>query len=295
MSPDVERARFLQEALPYIRKFSGKTIVVKYGGAAMEKSDLGKGFARDIVLLSYVGIRPVIVHGGGPRINRLLDELEIRSSFIDGQRVTDDATMEVVEMVLSGSINKQIVAELQSEGGKAVGISGKDASLATAVRYHPLKKNAEGHIETVDLGRVGKVNPDSINIQIIETLQSGGFIPVIAPVAADSSGESLNINADTMAGAIASALHAEKLVLLTDTPGVLAADRTIGKLSPLRARELIHEGVISGGMIPKVECCLHAVDSGVRGAHIIDGRVASAILLELFTDTGVGTLISGDG
>ncbi len=294
MDPDSQRVRFLQEALPYIRQFAGRTVVIKYGGAAMEKSELGQNFARDIVLLQYVGIKPVIVHGGGPKISRMLNDLEIKSEFIDGQRVTDDAAMEVVEMVLCGSINKEIVSLIQREGGKAVGISGKDGSFAVAARHTILRKNADGHVHSVDMGRVGNILPEGINPDVITTIENGGYIPVIAPVAVDADGKSLNVNADTMAGAVAAALRAEKLILLTDTPGVLLNDKTIQRLTPLRARELIHEGAISGGMIPKVECCLHAVDRGVRRAHIIDGRIPSALLLELFTDAGVGTLITGE-
>ncbi len=288
------RAEILLEALPYIRRFYGKTVVVKYGGAAMNQADLSRDFARDIVLLKYVGINPVIVHGGGPQINRTLDDLGIKSDFVDGRRVTDDSTMEVVEMVLAGKINKSIVSLINQEGGRAVGISGKDGALARANRHEHVRKNPDGTEESVSLGRVGTVTGESINPSLIKTLEKESFIPVIAPVAVDEDGQGLNINADTMAGAVAGALKAEKLMLLTDTPGLLKDDKTITRLTPAEVRGHIEDGVITGGMLPKTECCLNALSEGVGRTHIIDGRVPHAVLLEIFTTRGVGTLISED-
>ena len=286
------RAEILLEALPYIRRFSGKTIVIKYGGAAMEQSDLSREFARDVTLLQYVGMRPVIVHGGGPQIGRTLADLGIKSEFIDGHRVTDEKAMEVVEMVLAGRINKNIVSLINHEGGRAVGISGRDGLLAQA-DIHELKRlTPDGLTETFNIGRVGTVRGDQINPAVINTLDQAGFIPVIAPVAAHADGNSLNVNADTMAGAIASALKAEKLILLTDTAGVLRDGATIARMTPTEVAELVKSGVIAGGMLPKVDCCLRALEAGVTRAHIIDGRVAHAVLLEIFTQEGVGTLIS---
>ena len=284
----------LLEALPYIRKYSGKTIVIKYGGAAMDKADLRDSFARDITLLQYVGMKPVIVHGGGPQINQLLKDLNIQSEFIDGHRVTDKSAMDVVEMVLAGNVNKSIVALINKEGGKAVGISGKDGNLAEASLHTINRKNTEGQTEQVSLGRVGSVNFSDIRPHVIRSLEDAGYVPVIAPVAVDKNGDSLNINADTMAGAIASALKAEKLILLTDTPGVMKDGATLTGLRPDDVRRLIDDGTIKGGMIPKVTCCLEALDAGVRRTHIIDGRVKHATLLEILTDTGVGTLITSE-
>lgn len=292
MSGVINRAELLMEALPYIRAFRGKTIVIKFGGAAMKDEALRTQFARDVVLLQYVGMRPVIVHGGGPQINRLLNELGISSHFVDGHRVTDEAAMEVVEMVLAGHVNKDIVALINHEGGPAVGITGKDGTLARGVPHTLSRKNEDGSVEEVSLGRVGHVDPEGINPGIIYDLYRTGYIPVIAPIAVDEKGKSLNINADTMAGAIASALKAEKLVLLTDTPGVLKDDKTLTGLSAQDVENLIEEGVIKGGMIPKVQCCLSALGNQVNRAHIIDGRVPHAVLLEIFTDKGVGTLIT---
>ncbi|MBI3394914.1 MAG: acetylglutamate kinase [Spirochaetia bacterium] len=292
MMDDVKRAEVLLEALPYIRRFSGRTVVIKYGGAAMDKADLQRDFARDVVLLQYVGIRPVIVHGGGPQINKMLADLGIKSTFVKGHRVTDEASMEVVEMVLAGKINKEIASLIESEGGRAVGLSGRDAGVATGTLHGMSDIKADGTTEVLHLGRVGTVSASSISVSFLDTLHGAGYIPVIAPIARDEHGKPLNVNADTMAGAIAGALKAEKLILLTDTRGVLSNNETLTGLSPVRVRELIREGVISGGMIPKVDCCLQAIDDGVARAHIIDGRVPHALLLELFTDTGVGTLIS---
>ncbi len=289
---DPIRVQVLLEALPYIRSFAGKTIVIKFGGAAMKNPTLASDFARDVVLLQLVGMQPVIVHGGGPRINQLLNSLGIASEFVDGHRVTDDAAMEVVEMVLSGQVNKEIVSVINHEGGRAVGISGKDGGLAVGELHTIQRLTPEGKMETVSLGRVGKLGRDAIRMDLLERLMESGYIPVIAPVAVDKSGHSLNVNADTMAGAIASALKAEKLVLLTDTPGILADGATITGLTPPDVKELVKEKVIGGGMIPKVECCLSALEAGVRRTHIIDGSVAHSLLLEVFTDGGIGTLIA---
>lgn len=292
MEEQIHRARVLLEALPYIQQFSGKTIVIKFGGAAMKDESLAADFARDVILLQLVGMRPVIVHGGGPRINRLLNELGIASEFVDGHRVTDEAAMEVVEMVLSGRVNKEIVAMINREGGRAVGLSGKDGGLAKAELHTLTRYTAEGVQEKISLGRVGKLGRDGINPAILNDLFNAGYIPVIAPVAVDDEGHSLNVNADTMAGAIAGALQAEKLVLLTDTPGIIVEENTITGLTPPDVKELISNGVITGGMLPKVECCLTALERGVRRTHIIDGRISHAVLLEIFTARGVGTLIS---
>ena len=284
-------AQVLLEALPYIRKFQGKTIVVKFGGAAMKNPELSRDFARDVVLLQYVGMRPVIIHGGGPQINQLLESLKIESHFVDGHRVTDEPAMEVVEMVLAGRVNKEIVSLINHEGGRAVGLTGKDGMLARGILHTIQRKNQDGSTSDVSLGRVGKVDAAGINPQVLNALEDGGYIPIIAPIAVDDEGRSLNINADTMAGAIASALKAEKLILLTDTPGVLIEGKTVTGLSPDSVQRHIESGGITGGMLPKVQCCIDSLKAGIRSAHIIDGRVAHAVLLEIFTDTGVGTLI----
>ncbi len=285
-----DRIRTLVEALPYIQRFAGKTLVIKYGGAAMDKADLSDRFAQDVVMLKACGIDPVIVHGGGPMINQLLARLGVKSEFVQGHRVTGDEEMAAVEMVLGGDVNKRIVAQIARKGGKAVGISGRDGSLARATRHKLEQKTPQG-AEFIDLGRVGSVEPSDVNVQVLNVLKAGGFIPVIAPVAFDDDGNSLNINADTMAGAIAAALGAEKLLLLTDTPGVMQGGETLTRLTPADVRRLKAEGVISGGMIPKTDCAVAAVEAGVQAAHIIDGRVPNALLLEIFTDTGVGTMI----
>ena len=276
-----EKIRTLLEALPYIKTFSGSTFVVKYGGAAMEEEDLKKEFARDIVLLKYVGIDPVIVHGGGPEIGRMLEDLKIPTKFVDGLRVTDEKTLEVVEMVLSGHVNKEIVKNINDAGGKAIGLSGKDGRLLMAKR-----------IGGKDIGLVGEIV--DVNVGIIRDISKHGYIPVIAPVADGVDGHSYNTNADTAAGSIAKALSAQKLILLTDVKGVL--DKNGGLLSTLTKREvetLIKNKTVSGGMIPKVECCIDAVRGGVTGTHIIDGKIPHAILLEIFTDSGIGTQITG--
>lgn len=287
----VERARVLLEALPYIQRFSGRVIVVKYGGAAQSDASLRASFARDVVLLKFIGIHPVIVHGGGPQITKMLEVLGIKSTFVDGHRVTDSASMDVVEMMLSGLINKEIVSLIHQAGGRAVGISGKDGGLAVARPHHLKKLLEDGSTEEISLGQVGTI--ERIEPGILQSLIEGGYIPVIAPVSPDAEGRSMNINADTMAGEIASALKADKLILLTDTKGVLHGDEVLTGLTPARVRKLIGEGIIKGGMIPKVECCLNAIERGVTRTHIIDGRVAHSLLLEIFTDHGVGTLITG--
>jgi len=278
----MEKIEVLLEALPYIKSFSGSTFVVKYGGAAMEEERLKREFAKDVVLLKYVGINPVIVHGGGPQIERMLNKLAIPTRFVDGLRVTDEATLEVVEMVLSGSINKEIVQEIHNMGGQAIGLSGKDGKVLVAEK-----------IKGKDIGYVGEVV--EVNARIIRDISSSGYIPVIAPLAAGRDGHSYNVNADTAAGSIAKALIAEKLVLLTDVPGVLdGALKTISGLKTSEARELIRSDTVKGGMIPKIKCCLDALHGGVKKTHIIDGRVPHALLLEVFTDSGIGTQIAGE-
>lgn len=281
MQTAIEKANILMEALPYIRKFSDKTFVIKFGGSAMADSALSRCFALDVILLSYVGIRPVVVHGGGPQIGGMLRRLGIESRFFEGERITpDQETMDVVEMVL-GKINKEIVSSINTNGGRAVGLSGKDGNLIVAAKQQR---------KTVDMGFVGDIT--AINPKIISTLDAHQFIPVIAPIGIGADGRAYNINADTAAGAIAGALSAEKLILLTDVEGV--KDRTGTLLSSLtgpEAQKMISAGDISGGMIPKVQCCTTALERGVTKTHIIDGRVEHAVLLEIFTDIGIGTQI----
>jgi acetylglutamate kinase len=290
-NPDpLVKAAVLAEALPYMRRYAGHTLVLKYGGHAMGDPRVGDWFSRDVVLLKQVGIHPVVVHGGGPQIAQMLKRLGIHSTFVDGLRVTDAATMEVVEMVLAGTINKQLVSAINAEGGRAVGLCGKDAALIEAGKM--ILTRVEAGIRTeIDLGFVGE--PRRISTGVLDTFKQSDIIPVIAPIGVGASGETYNINADTVAGAIAAAVKATRLLLLTDVAGVLDTDkRLISEITAAEARRMITEGVISGGMIPKVETCLQAVDSGVEAAVILDGRVAHAILLELFTDTsGAGTLI----
>ena len=285
----------LAEALPYMRLYAGQTLVVKYGGHAMGEEHLALSFARDIVLLKQVGIFPVVVHGGGPQIGRMLERLKIKSEFVDGLRVTDQATVEIVEMVLSGSINKQIVSAITAAGGKAIGLSGKDAGLIRARRLTRTKKDPDSNIEKVlDLGFVGE--PEAVNAQVLDTLARSDIIPVIAPIGVGEKGETYNINADTVAGAVAGALRSKRLLLLTDIAGVMDKARNfIPELSVKRTRELIADGTISGWMIPKVETCMVAVEQGVEGAVIMDGRVHNAVLLELFMPPGFGTRISRRG
>ena len=287
-----ERAHILAEALPYIQRFQDKTVVIKYGGNAMVDEDLKRGFARDVVLMKLVGMNPVVVHGGGPQIGKLLERMGKESKFIQGMRVTDSETMDVVEMVLGGLVNKEIVSLINQHGGKAVGLSGKDGGL---IRARKLKlKSAETDSmpsEIVDIGHVGEV--ESIDPELVALLDTRDFIPVVAPIGVGSDGQAYNINADIVAGKLAITLGAEKLILLTNTEGVLDDNGKL--LTGLSARDvdsLVAEGVIKGGMLPKVACALDAVKSGVRSAHIIDGRVPHALLLEIFTDLGVGTLIN---
>ena len=292
MSVDPQtRAAVLSEALPYFRRYAGKTVVVKYGGHAMGDIDGSSRFARDVVLLKQVGINPIVVHGGGPQIGQMLERLKIKSSFIDGLRVTDRDTVEIVEMVLSGSINKQIVTAINGAGGYAIGLSGKDAGLIKAVQLRRTKIDPDSHIERVlDLGFVGE--PAAINATVLETLRNSAIIPVIAPIGVGENGETFNINADTAAGAVAGAVKAARFLLLTDVAGVLdKSKKLIPELSAGEARALIADGTIAGGMIPKVETCLQAIDGGVDAAVILDGRVPHAILLELFAEGGAGTLI----
>ena len=286
------QARILSQALPFMRRYAGQTIVVKYGGHAMGDKNLAQLFANDIVLLKQVGIHPIVVHGGGPQIGQTLERMKIKSSFIDGLRVTDAETVDVVEMVLAGAINKQVSAAINKAGGLAIGLSGKDGNLIRASKIQRTKRDPDSNIEKVlDLGFVGE--PDQINVHVLEVFKKSDMIPVIAPIGLGPKGETFNINADTAAGAIAAAIGSKRLLLLTDVAGVLDADDTlIEKINSKETYKLIDDGVISGGMIPKATTCLQAVEKGVDAAVILDGRVAHAILLELFTDHGVGTLIS---
>jgi acetylglutamate kinase len=289
------RAAVLSEALPFFRRYAGKTVVVKYGGHAMGEEGVAERFAGDVVLLKQVGINPIVVHGGGPQIGQMLKRLRIKSDFIDGLRVTDRATVEIVEMVLSGSINKQIVSAINAGGGLAIGLSGKDANLMRAVKLTRTKVDPDSHIERVlDLGFVGE--PAAINTTVLETLRTSAVIPVIAPIGVGDNGETFNVNADTAAGAVAGAVKATRFLLLTDVPGVLdKGKQLIPELSADQARALIKDGTIAGGMIPKVETCLQAIEGGVEAAVILDGRVPHAILLELFAAGGAGTLIRRSG
>jgi acetylglutamate kinase len=284
------KAATLAAALPYLRRYAGKTIVVKYGGHAMGDEALGELFAQDVVLLKQVGINPIVVHGGGPQIGEMLERLKIKSSFVDGLRVTDAATVGIVEMVLSGSINKQIVSAINAVGGLAIGLSGKDANLIAARKLERRNIESDSHIEKVlDLGFVGE--PEHINVTVLATLERSDIIPVIAPIGVGVNGETYNINADTVAGAVAAAVKATRLLLLTDVTGVLdKKKKLLHELSTDGARALIADGTIQGGMIPKIETCIEAVEGGVEAAVIIDGRVPHAILLELFAE-GAGTLI----
>jgi acetylglutamate kinase len=287
----VSIANVLTESLPYIRKFHGSTIVVKYGGNAMIADELTQTFARDIVLMKLVGMNPIVVHGGGPQIGELLEKLNIPTRFVDGMRVTDAATMDVVEMVLGGLVNQDIVSLINAVGGRAVGITGKDGQL---IQAHQLKLQRDSPElkapEIIDIGHVGEI--ETINRGVVDTLVSAGFIPVIAPIGVGPKGESYNINADTVAGTLAAHLGAEKLMLLTNTAGILdKSGNTLTGLTIGDVGALVADGTIHGGMLPKVRCALDAIAGGVRSAHIIDGRIQHAVLLEVFTDTGVGTLI----
>jgi acetylglutamate kinase len=282
MKEVVDKAAVLVEALPYMRRFVDQVFVIKYGGAAMTDLALRKSFARDVVLLKYIGLKPVIVHGGGPQIGRMLERLGHESSFVDGRRVTDDVTMEVVEMVLGGSVNREIVALVQAAGGRAIGLTGNDGGLLRVER-----RLSSGR----DLGRVGKVV--AVDPAPIQAVLGAGFLPVIAPIGIDGDGTTYNVNADEAAAAIAQALLAEKLILLTDVQGVLdASGQRIAELRIADVQKLIGEGTIRGGMIPKVECCTTALAGGVKRTHIVDGRELHALLLEIFTDSGAGTLIT---
>ena len=288
------RAKILSEALPYIRAFNGKTVVIKYGGSAQTDAALKEGFARDIVLLKYVGIRPVIVHGGGDQVSGMMERLGRAAKFVEGLRVTDSETMEVVEMVLGGRINKEIVALINKHGGSAVGMTGKDGKLLQAVKKKPRRTvDAKGNEKMVDLGLVGEV--ETVNTQILEILLSNEYIPVVAPIGVTSDGVSLNLNADTAAGSIAAALRAARLIYLTDVPGLLKdekdEDSVISTVRLSEVDDMRDGGIIAGGMIPKIESVTQAIYAGVEKAHFIDGRVPRALLLELFTNEGIGTEI----
>jgi acetylglutamate kinase len=288
-----DRATILIEALPYIQRFQNSTFVIKYGGHAMVDETLKQEFALDIILMKYVGLNPIVVHGGGPQIGELLKRLSIESSFVDGMRVTDKQTMDVVEMVLVGKVNKEIVSLINRNGGRAVGLSGKDGRLITARKMKYVRhKGADQPPEIIDIGMVGEVT--GVDTHVLSALVESNFIPVIAPVGAGKEGETYNINADTVAGHIARSLKARKLILLTDTPGVLdGKGDLISTLTREESLRMIQEGTIKGGMIPKVSCCLDALEGGVKKAHVIDGRQEHALLLEIFTKGGVGTEIIG--
>ena len=291
MNEHEETARILVEALPYIQRFHGSTIVIKYGGNAMADESLKRAFARDVILMKVVGMNPIVVHGGGPQIEELLSRLNIDTRFIGGMRVTDEETMDVVQMVLGGLVNKEIVSLINDSGGMAVGVTGKDGNLIRARRMELAETNEGSDVpETIDIGQVGEV--ESINQAVLESLIDGDFIPVIAPIGVGPNGESLNINADLVASGVAQHIDAEKLVLITNTPGILDENNDpIASLSRKKAASLISQGVIKGGMLPKARCALDAVEGGVQSAHIIDGRVPHALLLEVLTDSGIGTLI----
>jgi acetylglutamate kinase len=283
-----DKARILAEALPYIRRFHGKTVVVKFGGNAMVDAELQADFARDVVLLKLVGINPVVVHGGGPQIESLLKQLGIKSEFVQGMRVTDAATMDVVEMVLGGAVNKDIVTLINQAGGRAVGLTGQDGAFIRARKLRmPVKDRPD---EFIDIGQVGEI--EAIDPGVIGALEGGGFIPVVAPIGIGAEGESYNINADLVAGKLAEVLRAEKLVLLTNTPGVLdEGGKLLTGITPRQVDEMVANGTLSGGMLPKIASALDAARAGVKSVHIIDGRVPHALLLEILTDQGVGTLI----
>ena len=288
----IKKAEILLEALPYMRAFQGQAVVIKYGGAAQLEPELKAAFAQDITLLQYLGIHPVVVHGGGPQIGKVLAQMDIPTRFVAGQRVTDERTMDVVEMVLAGKINKEIVSLINAAGGAAVGLSGKDGRLLTARKLQFYQPREDEPPEIIDIGLVGEVT--EVNTALIRTLQAEHFIPVIAPVGVGDAGETYNINADTVAGAVAKAVKAAKLILLTDVAGVLDdKQQLVSSLDRDRALILMDQGIIKGGMIPKVNCCLEAVTGGVGKAHILDGRMLHSVLLEIFTDTGIGTEIVG--
>lgn len=286
-----DQARMIIEMLPYIREFAGRTIVIKYGGNAMIDERLKQSFARSVVLLKYVGVNPVIVHGGGPQIGKMLKALNIASEFRQGLRVTDDATMDVVEMVLVGKVNKEIVNLINLAGGRAVGLSGKDGMLIRAEKKELAINRDDAPPEIIDLGKVGEVT--RIETDVLTSLMGSGIIPVIAPVGVDEQGDTYNINADSVAGAVAGAMRAKRLHLLTDVPGVLDANKKlIRSMTSTEAFQAIEKGLVAGGMIPKLQCCLEAIMAGVEKVHIIDGRVENCVLLELFTACGIGTEIT---
>jgi acetylglutamate kinase len=288
----IHKAEILIEALPYMRSFQGQTLVIKYGGAAMIEPELKAAFAQDITLLQYLGIHPVVVHGGGPQIGKVLAKMEIPIQFVEGLRVTDENTMDVVEMVLAGKVNKEIVNLINAAGGSAVGLSGKDGRLLLARKLQYYRPREEEPPEIIDIGLVGEVT--GVNRALLKTLQENHFIPVVAPVGVGEAGETYNINADLVAGAMAKAVGAAKLMLLTDVAGVLDSEsHLVSTLDRETALAMMEAGTITGGMIPKVNCCLDAVAHGVGKAHILDGRTPHAVLLEIFTDTGIGTEIVG--
>ena len=288
----ISTANVLAEAMPYIQRFVGKTLVIKYGGNAMTDDKLKESFARDIVMLKLIGLNPIVVHGGGPQIGELLEQLKIESHFVNGMRVTDSKTMDVVEMVLGGAVNKEIVGLINSAGGKAIGLTGKDGDLLRARKLKVKHKTPEMEAsEIIDIGHVGEV--ERVNVKVLEMLVESDFIPVIAPIGVGEDGASYNINADLVAGKVAEVLQAEKLILLTNIAGLLDKDgKVLTGLSPKQVDDLIEDGTIYGGMLPKIDCALGAVKSGVTSAHIIDGRVEHSCMLEIFTDEGVGTLIT---
>ncbi len=285
----LQKAQVLIEALPYIRRFYGKTFVIKYGGAAQKEPALKDAFAQDVVLLNYIGINPIVVHGGGPKISEIMEKMGKTPVFVDGHRFTDEETVDIVEMVLGGLVNKEIVSLINRHGGSAIGLTGKDGGLIMAKKKLLKKKTSEGE-DLLDLGLVGEVT--KINPEVLKSLDSNGFIPVVAPVGVGPDGTTLNINADYVASAVASALEAEKLILLTDVAGVLdEKGKVIPTLSVKQAKALIKKGTIKGGMIPKVETCIQALKAGVKKTHIVDGRVPHCLLLEIFTEKGIGTEI----
>ena len=287
----IEKANILVEALPYIRRFYQKTIVIKYGGHAMVAEELKESFAKDVVLMKYIGINPVVVHGGGPQIGEMLRRIGKKSDFCDGMRITDADTMEIVEMVLSGKINKEIAALINRHGGRAVGLSGRDAQLIEARKLRIVRDTAEdGPAEIIDIGLVGEVV--RVNIEVLQTLLQSDIIPVIAPIGAGENGETYNINADLVAGAIAGALKADKFLLMTDVPGVLDEEgKLISSMTVGEAQAAMRDKRLRGGMIPKIQCAIDALEAGTAKVHIVDGRLAHAILLEIFTDAGIGTEI----
>jgi acetylglutamate kinase len=285
-------AKVLTQALPYIQRFTGKTVVIKFGGNAMVDAELKESFARDVVLMKLVGFNPIVVHGGGPQIGALLDKLNIHTEFVNGMRVTDSATMDVVEMVLGASVNKEIVSSINRNGGKAIGVTGKDGQLIRARKMKVSHQSPAMQVpEIIDIGHVGEV--EEIDTEVIDMILGSNFIPVIAPIGVGADGSSYNINADLVAGKLAEVLGAEKLMLLTNVEGLLdQSGKVLTGLSPVQVDELIADGTIHGGMLPKIQCALDAVKGGVTSAHIIDGRVPHAVLLEVLTDEGVGTLIT---